>query len=347
MDDRTISMYLARILSGYHRFTYRNKNYKLKYPGIDIKYEAELIAQEEIRSNRFTDWIRTEHTETVLRRQGLWTDEEQEFMDSAESITEKLKINIYQNFRSPSVKHHRNALTQHTNTFTKLYNKRHSLDYVTLEYFCDGLKNQHILVRSIYDEDGNLPLLEDDSELENFTNIINSYGIPIHVFRAVARSGLWSYYWSSKKVGDLFGGPITTWTDEQRVLASLSRMYDGARESPDSPDDDVFNDDDAFDGWTLLQQKKMEEQRKKDKAEKMLPGNLDKATDIFVMARSNEDKELIDSLNDPHGRHIIKERNATIQNIIKEGKEIQHQNLPDVKRDLIIKGTQERIKRRK
>jgi len=38
MEERLISLYLSRILSGYYFIFYNNKKYKVKYPNIHVKY---------------------------------------------------------------------------------------------------------------------------------------------------------------------------------------------------------------------------------------------------------------------------------------------------------------------
>ena len=120
-------------------------------------------------------------------------------------------------------------------------------------------------------------------------------------------------------------------------------MYDGAKEHPEGPDDDVLEDDDAFDGWCISERRKQEEERSKSRAEKMLPGNLKNANEVFVMANNRYEARDIHSLNDSGGKAVIQERKRALQT----NKEIKEQNLPDVQRDLIITKNQKMIESRK
>lgn len=339
MEDRHISMNLARILSGYYIFQYKGEKLKLKYPDRNLKYEAELVASQERSENRFADWLTVEDTESILMNQGLWSLRHREFLDKAESVSDSLKTQVFQNFRNPSsLKKIKAKLRNHEKEVIRLSRIKDSLYYLTLEAFCSNLKNAYILSRSIYDENGDLPFLHKDTEIID----VPYSQISPEQYRAIGRSVQWSYYWSSKKAGSVFGNSIVDCTDEQRMLMAISRMYDAAREHPESPDDDIFEDDDAFDGWGIIQRKKAEEERKKSRAEKNLPGNLSKANDVFVMAKTKEEIEDIYSLNDTSAKFIIKERQGAINRF----GEIAEQNLPDIQRDLIIESA-EANKRRK
>jgi len=125
-------------------------------------------------------------------------------------------------------------------------------------------------------------------------------------------------------------------------------MYENSRESPDCPPDEVFEDDDVFDGWMISERRKMEEEKKKRRTEKSLPGKLDKAQEVFLMAGSKEEAENIYDLNDHENRQIIKERNQFIQYSNKKGdKEIAVTKLPDIQRDIITQSNELRKNRGK
>ena len=72
MDSKTVGLYLSRILSGFYLFLYNGKKYKLVYPDIEIKYHADLHAQQEYENNRFNDWITDDTIVDTLVSMGLW-----------------------------------------------------------------------------------------------------------------------------------------------------------------------------------------------------------------------------------------------------------------------------------
>ena len=340
MDDRTISLYLSRIISSYYIFIYNSKKYKIKYPDRQIKYEAEIYAQEEFEKNRFVDWPRLDEMTSFLIGQGLWSQEAEKFLESSETTTENLKVEIYNNFRNPNaLPTFRKRLKQHNNTHFRLLGQKHAFDEITLEGYCELLKSNYILSRSVYDENDRLCFLDgaNNEEFDSVSKHIAMNAITPSQFRKIARSNQWAYYWNVNK-GHLYETAVVDWTDEQRILTSMSRMYDGAREHPESPPDDVFEDDDAFDGWAISERRKNEKEKAKSRAEKMLPGKLGKSQEIFVKANSNHQAKDIYSLNDTQAKGIINER----KNVVKQSGSVKEQHLPDVQRDIIISSNQKR-----
>lgn len=312
------------------------------YPNTKLKYEAELVVEQEMQQNRFADWIKKEDITNFLVSQGIWTSEAIGYLDKAEKKTEDLKVGIYQNFRVPNaLKEFRKKLSSHRKTENTLLQQKHSFDYITLEGYCDSVKNTYILSRSVYDENGDLCFLDGKKPelLDKVMWTINSNTISYTVFRKLARSPQWSYYWGATKSGSLFERPVVDWTDEQRTLAALTRMYDNAREHPESPGDDIFNDDDAFDGWAIAERRKADKDRSKSRAEKMLPGNLKNANEVFVVANSRQEADDIMQLNDYNAAAIIKERKKALE---MHG-ELKEAELPDVQRDLIIDSNQKMV----
>lgn len=324
---------LSRILSGYHVFSFRNIKLRLQYPDSILKYQAEIFAADEMKKNRFSEWLKSEDILSLLINQGVWGHQEEEFLKNCEKTTENLKIDIYKNFRNPkSLKLYKKKLKAHNRTHSFLLNKRHSFDHITLEGYCEQIKSNYLLERSVYDEHGNLFLMQNSQLVDDVSNVVSGTNISMSKFRELARSPQWAYYWHSQKSDSLFGVPIKEWTDEQRLLVSMSRMYDNAREHPESPDDDVFEDDDAFDGWSISERRKQEKEKSKNRAEKMLPGKLKDAQEIYVMANNPSEAKDINNLNDGNMSMIVQERKKFVQ---KYGK-VKESNLPDVQRDLII-----------
>ena len=340
MEDRIISLYLSRIISGYYIFVFGHKKYKLKYPNREIKYEAEIYAQEEFVQNRFVDWPRLDEMPGFLIRQGLWSNEAEKFLETADNTTDNLKVEIFSNFYNPTaLPQFRKKLKQHQSLYNKLLIQKHAFDHVSLEGYCELLKNNFILSRSIYDKNNELCFLDgnNDEEFAEVSKYIAQNTIMPYEFRSIARSNQWSYYWSVNK-NHLFDTPVVDWTDEQRTLAAMSRMYEGAREHPDCPADEIIEDDDAFDGWAISERRKNEKERSKARAEKMIPGKLNNAHEVFVKVNNNRQAKDIHSLNDNQGKGIINER----KQIIKHQGSVKEQNLPDVKRDIIIDSNQKR-----
>lgn len=336
MDSRTANLYLSRILSGFFVFWYKNTNYKLVYPDIHIKYDAEIYANNEYENNKFNDWVTDDELLYTLIDLGIWTHDGDNHLKNLEKQIEDTKINLYKNFLNPTkIKSFRRTLENYKKSYNKLFDARHSLDHVTASGYSNLLKNQYIVIHSLYDINNNklFDRIEDvdPNFLNDITNIISQNYIDISTFRSIARNDIWKNYWGANK-DFLFDKPTINWTDEQRTLVMLTKMYDSAYEHPDCPTDGVFEDDDMFDGWMIIQKRENEKNKSKSRAEKMFDGKLSKAQEVYVMAGSKDEAENIYNLNDQNSQFIIKERNSVVLN---SNAFIEEANLPDVQRNLI------------
>lgn len=343
MDNRTIGIYLSRILSGFYIFTHNEKRYKLVYPDINIKYEADLYAQEEYEYNRFNDWIHDDTIVDSLISMGVWSYNGDNNLTSIEKQIEDYKIDLYKNFLNPpKIKSLKKTLANIKNQYNRLYEIRHSLDQYTVSGYSQLLKNNYILIHSLFysNNDRVFNSLEDAdfNLLNSLSSTISQNTIDISVFRSIARSDVWRNYWSANKES-LFDKATINWTDEQKTLVVLTKMYDSAYEHPECPNDKVFEDDDAFDGWMLMQKRENEKLRNKNRTEKMLEGkNLSKAGEVFIMTKSKEEAEQIYDLNDHEGKHIIREREKAI---IQSKGSLDASKLPDAQRELTVQANQQ------
>ena len=338
MDQRTLGIYLSRILSGFYIFLCGGEKYKLIYPDMNIKYEAELYAQEEYENNKFNDWIHDDTIVDTLVSMGVWNYNGDDNLKNLEKQIEDLKVDLYKNVLNPNnIKTLRRTLNNTKAAYNRAYEIRHSLDQYTPSGYSQTLKNQYILMYSIYTK-YNILLFDNIDDIDfNLLNRISTTvaenTIDINIFRQLARSDIWKNYWSANS-DNLFYKPTIGWTDEQKTLVVLTKMYDSAYQHPDCPPDKVFEDDDMFDGWMIFQRRENEKTKNKNRTEKLLEGKkLDKAGEIFVMANSQEEAQNIYDLNDHTSRHIIKERHITIQ---KNTEAIQDSSLPDVQRQIVV-----------
>lgn len=337
MDQRTLDIYLSRILSGFYLFLYKNNRYKLKYPTINIKYEADIYTQEEYNKNRFNDWIMDEDILNTLITLGIWNPMMEKELNDSNSKIEDLKVDLYKNSLNPTkIKSLRKQLSSAKKRQNFLYGVRHSFDHLTSSGYVSILKNQYILVHSLYDKNDQLIFSDIDSVdftlFNSLSNIIYDNVIPIEVFRLIARNESWKNYWSANK-DYIFDKPTIEWTDEQKTLVIITKMYDNAYDHPDCPSDKVIEDDDMFDGWMIQQRKESEKEKNKKRTEKVLGDKLNKAGEVFLVANSMEEAKNIYDLNDPSARFTINERENMILN---SGKDIDVTQLPDVQRDIVM-----------
>jgi len=347
MDTRILHLYLSRILSGFFIFLYNNKKYKLVYPNINLKYNAELYSQDEYEKNKFNSWINEEEILYTLINMGIWQLDGDTKLASLEKSIEDTKVEIFKNFLNPQrVKQLRKNLSTHKKNYSRQYDARHSLDHITATGYSQWLKNQYILVHSLYDDNDNRVFQSVDTAdsglLFSLSSTINDNNIDVSVFRSIARSDIWRNYWSANK-DRIFEKSVVNWTDEQKTLIVLSKMYDSAYEHPECPTDAMVEDDDAFDGWMIYQKRENEKAKNKSRAEKMLGDKLNKAGEVFLMASNKDEAQNIYSLNDQSAMNTIKERASVISS---SSTDVNDASLPDVKRNLQVQRNQLMMKRK-
>jgi tRNA uridine 5-carbamoylmethylation protein Kti12 len=108
-------------------------------------------------------------------------------------------------------------------------------------------------------------------------------------------------------------------------------MYDNVYEHPECPSDPVIEDDDALEGWMILQKKKNEAAKKQNAFNNSSTSeNMKKAGEIFMLANSKEDAESILDMNTQESRSILQEKLSYINKVgtINDGE------LPDVQRTI-------------
>lgn len=281
------------------------------------------------------DWlVRDSILETLIENK-LWTADGDFQLSNMLRQIDKGKIELYQSFFNPhQQKSARNKLKNLKNTYNKYYSIRHCMDHLTLEGYCENLKNQYLLYHSIYISKNNeyIPissLPNDEIDFEMLAKEINDHNIDISIFRKLSRSDIWKSYWTANK--DLiFNKPTVDLTDEQRTLLVFSRMYDSARENPECPPDPVFDDDDMFDGWLLLQHQKHNDNKKSQNINNGLNSKTSKAQEVFLVAKNRNDATEIHDLNSDFNKSIIKERSNTIKKMT----EVDASKLPDARREI-------------
>jgi hypothetical protein len=348
MDKQAVNLYLSRILSGFYIFSFQGRRYKLVYPNMELKYKSELYAAECYEQQKFNDWIYEDNIVDYLVDAGLWNYGGDDQLKKIETQIEDNKVELYQNFLNPpKQKQVRKTLASLKKNYNRMYNVRHSLDSLTPHGYAELLKNQYILIHSLYNLNNTRIFKStkntDYNKLNEISNILAEYTVDIGTFRKIARNDLWKNYWSANK-HNIFDKATIDWTDEQRTLVVLTKMYDSAYEHPECPVDSVFDDDDMFDGWMIHQRREGEKIRSKNRTEKLLEDkNLSKANEVYIMASSKEEAHSIYNLNDNTGMHIIKERSQ----MLVPGKEIKESDLPDVQRSLQMMQNQQLVDSRK
>jgi hypothetical protein len=338
---------LSRIISGLLIFDYNNIRYSLRYPSTRLKYESELYYSSIYDDYKFHGWLTKEDVLLSLKEYGVWSVKKEQELEDTKKQIETLKIELFKSLVQPrkqkSIKLKLKGLKLSQEKYLSI---KHSLDYMTIEGYCENLKNQFLIINSLYRMINNNEMEQlfsdttniDYTELESISNEITKHNIDISTFRRLARSDIWKNYWSAHQ-DTIFPNAVVDWTDEQRTLVLFTRMYESARNSTECPPEAVFNDDDMFDGWMALQHEKNDKDKQEKLEENSFGKKMAKSQEVFFFAGEARDAREIHEMNSNTSKAVVKERN---QAIIKN-KELKASKLPDIERELSIK-SQELLK---
>ena len=333
MDQDSKNFFVAQIMSGLKFFDVDGQRYKVVSPSSEIKLLGEYIYRETIQSSKYEDLITRDKAKMLLSTLDIWKSKDDKDFEDLEKYSDDLKIQLYQAFyKSKTQEDIRKKLKRTGNILQKAMVKKHSLEHATIEYHAYLTKKQFITALCILDKNNKNIYTEKDFWLSDpyilngIINKMDSESISIPEFRDMAQNEPWRSLWTIGKE-KVFGIPIKDLNDDQKTLVSFSKMYDNAYESTDCPPDDVFKDNDMFDGWMLLQKRQRENDKKQQDLDK-ITGQHGDAGEVFVVAETAEDIDRIQSLNDTGTRKQLANKFNYIKS--QEGP-VQEKDLPDVK----------------
>jgi hypothetical protein len=340
-DALDFELLIARIIAGCLRFSVDGKRYLIRQPGRLRRYKAQQVYQEALSEGLSEDLYSDEEIDALLRANGLWDDDRQKQIDTLNKDIEKLKIALFRSFfKSRERDFSRTALQTARIQLGSLHMQKNTYSSMGATGFAQVARTRYLVGSGLFCDNGRRVWKNDefykgnDSLLDDAVTAYSDAQISESAMRALARSDQWRSVWNCKdNTFDIFGKSAVDLTEEQRSLLSWSQLYDNVAEHPNPPHEDIIKDDDAFDGWLILQRKERERQRKEATAEAVLSGmKLPDSGEIFLVAETDEDLQNIESLNSPQAAAIKRERLA---HIAKKG-EVEEQHMPDSKREIMM-----------
>ena len=257
----------------------------------------------------------------ILLANDLWSPHDEKTVKEIEGQIEDVKIEAFQNFySSKNLIGIKRQLRHMEYTMGKYKVKKTQLDNVTCAGVANFARKSWLVSRTTKLEDGSLFDFNTVS-LNTVMDEVSEAIIHAEDYRKIARSEPWRTMWtSSKKRGDVFGKPSSMLDSNQLALMSFSTLYDNVYESPDSPPDQVIEDDDCLDGWFIAQRRKYEKDKKQRETDELITNpKIANSQEIFLMAGDQEQAQEIYGLNDPHARSIIKQRDQQIKDSPADG----------------------------
>ena len=301
MNDYELDTLINRIISGYQFIEIKDNLYKLISPTVDLKMAADYLYHKTYQDNLFSSFIPKEDIHYFLISTDMISEDIDKQIKTTEKTLENAKIQYYKQFFQKSVKsRNQRKIRSIESVLHKAYNDKQYLDFLTLEHYCENIKNEYLLCKTLMDQDDNL-IFENYPNINHilFNNIAQEIAqniIPVNKYKQIVKSDVWRKLYNSNPA-NVFSRSASQHTEEQKAILSINQMYTKIYEHPECPDDTIIEDDDALDGWMLEQQKK----NAKEKAEKGVDNVLGKygqgAQEVFLMPKDQEEFDQINELN--------------------------------------------------
>lgn len=334
MKDYTLNLKFYRIINGYFDIVVNGISYKIIYPDHRIKYEAEKIYVSLMQDSRFdTEYLNSAQLEKILSHHEIWLKEDEEKLDRIYKQIDKLKIRLFENYQKEEIKNQaKSELEILKNYQQELLTKKHSLDYLTLEFFANNIKNQYIISQCVLNTKDEHVFAKDYSKmdlslLKDIIAEVEKNQISADDLRSICRGDSWRRYLCQ----DNIFGPSINLNDDQANLMSLQRMYDNVRKHPECPEENVIEDADALDGWFLFQQEKNKKNKQKNQALNKVRGKINRHDFVYVITNNKEEAEAIEDLNDQRGKSLI----SAVRNVgLKDGETMKWKDIPFIKQEI-------------
>lgn len=337
MSIKNLSGIVDRIISKKIPFFYNGKWYYYKFPNSELRFKSSIIYEESYEQLKF-DNILEEEIDYHLEEYDIADRSLKKFLEKQNKKIEDLKVDLFKNFYQERLRKDIKKKISHGNSqILKTMEQLHYLDRLTIENICTNIQNEFLLANGIFNRDNQLVFNYEDIKsidqtlFSNMNSIIANKFLSTSEYKEVARSYAWRSMWNIKN-HNVFDGPVCEWSEEQKTIANISQMYDNVYQHPDCPDDEIIEDDDALDGWSIYHNRKNKLERKQKGVNDLLDSKHKDAREVFMVAETQQDLENIISLNDTNSLNRMRSK----MDFVKGQKgPVQESQLPDVQSDLM------------
>jgi len=350
MEQYKREFLLNRIISQKVKIKIDGQNYYLTPPTPEDRVAAIERYYETLRRSEIEGVMTLEETLDYLYEIDQWTEIEEEEMSEIPKELENLKVTYYESFSKEKYKKIiKKNIKNKKDRLEELFSKKNSLIKFTCEGSAESSKIEYLAYSSLEDEDGYRMIDKVSFEEQDggfITACVEGYNLTMideESCRDLVRNDPWKTIWGASKTGlPLFSISATEINENQKILINWSRLYDNIYENMECPSDEVISDDDALDGWLIVQHKNREREKNKNDIESKLSEKTKNSDEVYLMAESQSEVEKIHSLNNPVANRVRKQR---FNKVKKEG-DVEIQKFSDVQRRLQIQANQEFSNRR-
>jgi hypothetical protein len=345
MDPNEKEFILNQVFAGISRFTIDGEPYYTVNPSRMDRCRSYEVFQKALDDCAYEGFFSEEQVKRFLDSSGIFTSEDAKKLERLYKDIEESQYQLYMSrLDGEKSRFLRKTLARLREMIFEFESRKQSFNHVTVTGYANIVKTQFLIHATLMNDEGKKVFEKNFYEEQNYSLLekaivgFTECKVSEKKLREIARTNPWRSYWGASKE-DVFGLAAADMTGNQRTLLMYSRMYDNANEHPDSPDDEVVNDDDLFDGWMISISREREKDKKKSHIEKSLRGKQKDAEELFVVANTDEDVVTINDMNDTRGKMVRTQRQKTIE---KRGI-VRDAQLPDRKQQIMMQANQEYI----
>lgn len=320
MEQYLRDYHVRRILADVIPFEYNDKTYYISSPTSEFKCYAEIIYKDIYEKARSYN-VSSNNVVAILNKYGFWHEDDEKNLENFKKELEQSKISLYENYDNYEKRDiFYKIIIDLKNAIEDIMHKRLKMNHVTAEHTAFVAKQRFLIGSSILKPNKKrLWIRFDDWNKENkiidyaFSKINENF-LNESEIRDIVKNEPWKTIWSvSNKSSSLFKKAVCDLSDEQISVFIWSIVYDNISKSQDNLSKEVIDDDDALDGWMILQRRKKEISENKKQISSRIDPVMGKYETVFIVPKNHNEIEKIYDMNDFAGKMAIKQRLLQIQ----------------------------------
>lgn len=328
--DLDIDSCIYRIINGFYYIDINNETYKIYVPSRHILHKAHLKYLSILDDLKFDNkyYLTQSSIDNLLLVNNLWTEQSNLELASLNKLLDGAKIKLYLEYSIPTLRRkNKDIISEINDKINKLINNKNYFNALSIEYYSNTIKNEYIIINTVYKNDK--LVFDDDIDnidvrlLENIIYEIQKNSLTIEDLKKIICSYQWKSYWDAGKE-KIFNTPVSEWTEEQRLIITLSKNYDAMKEHPEAPSPEIMMDSDALEGWILYQNDKANKEKKLSSVSTNTKSSKSSKSgynieEIFLPVSSQEEVNEVIALNDPITERARKSmiKKASVGNSVK------------------------------
>jgi len=309
----------------------------LRQPSIKEQAQSAVVYSTELQRSILTG---TQTEDELLQNSiafGQWSSEQESQIAGLQDDIHKIRRGLLDYWSNiTKLEQARSLLRRAEKVLIEKLNKRHLLLQTSAEAHAE-MCQQRFLISKITETLDGQPFWPTTECFDSYndTDLVSQLcdiffdksRVSTATIRCLARSQQWRLYWEvTKTTNDLFDGPVSSWSINQRELAYWSTVYDSVYGSIDRPAKYVIDDDDLLDSWFIRQGEKIDGRATNGLADRpKKPGRNEE----FIVTDQEGAKRVYD-MNDSMSRAKIRAKQQTIN---KHGV-VREQDMPDSQNEM-------------